>query len=183
MDRRSFLKQAGLAAGVAAAQPLENLRAAAPSVAYAIAIDPQDHVASKAAPAWAIDSLLKTFDAQGIRANMYPRLIDTPYTAHRIFIAHSENATAREILKTANAKIPSAPESLGLVAGGTAARPLLLITGSDERGLVYSILEAADRVRHGSPLEFKTPVVEQPANQIRSCARCFVSDIEDKSWY
>jgi hypothetical protein len=181
MDRRSFLKQAGVAAGVAATQPLEGLAAATPSIA--VAIDPQDRVASAAASAWAIDTLLKAFAAQGIHANMYPRLIDAPYTARRIFIAHSENATAREILKSVNAKIPSAPESLGLVGAGTSARPLLLVTGSDGRGLVYSILEVADRVKYGSPLDIKTPVVEQPANQIRSCARCFVSDIEDKSWY
>ncbi len=64
---------------------------------------------------------------------------------------------------------------------------MLLATGSDVRGLVYSVLELADRVRYaGDPLaEIRSigSVVERPANSIRSMTRLFVSEIEDKPWF
>ena len=55
------------------------------------------------------------------------------------------------------------------------------------RGLVYAILELADAVRYGDDpfavLNFPKSILDKPANAIRSVARCFVSDVEDKPWY
>ena len=61
--------------------------------------------------------------------------------------------------------------------------------GSDERGLVYALLEVADRVNFAdnplAALEAKAvqPVSERPANAIRGVSRAFVSDVEDKAWF
>ncbi len=63
----------------------------------------------------------------------------------------------------------------------------LQTSASDARGYVYALTELADRVRHGSSpdasLSLAKPVEEQPANTVRSIARAFVSDVEDKPWF
>ena len=90
-------------------------------------------------------------------------------------------------MKTAGANIPSAPESLALVAGKAAGKQVVLACGYDSRGLVYALLELADRVQHAADpiaaLNVPKPVIEQPANTIRSVTRLFTSDVEDKPWY
>ena len=72
------------------------------------------------------------------------------------------------------------PARLGQKAG-------VLACGADERGLVYAILEIADRIAHAAdPLgSHTTPVPEQvrPANSVRGIARIFASDVEDKTWF
>ena len=73
---------------------------------------------------------------------------------------------------------PDVPESLAIVPGKE-----ILACGSDVRGLVYALLELAGRVRRGQTLEFEKPVVESPANRIRSIKKCFVSEVEDKPWF
>ncbi|MEO7144410.1 MAG: hypothetical protein ABI165_13005, partial [Bryobacteraceae bacterium] len=94
---------------------------------------------------------------------------------------------AQQILRSAHASLPSTPEALCLVPGKLGDRPVLLAAGSDPRGVVFAVLELADRARYsggaGTALQVSTPVVEKPANAVRSCARCFVSDIEDKPWF
>ncbi|KKL74993.1 hypothetical protein LCGC14_2059350, partial [marine sediment metagenome] len=66
-------------------------------------------------------------------------------------------------------------------------RSVLLATGSDVRGLVYALLELADRVEHAphpvAQLQRPDRIVEQPANRVRSIARLFTSELEDKPWY
>ncbi len=70
------------------------------------------------------------------------------------------------------------------MAGG---KPLLLASGGDALGLVYAALELADRVRYAAnpmaALQIAKAESERPANRIRSVARCFVSEVEDKSWF
>jgi hypothetical protein len=178
MNRRSFLKQTGLAAGVTT---VESLRGATQGVS--IVVDPGDPIASAAAPSWAVHTLQDAFSAQGITAKIYPRIGDAPGSGRRIIVAGMENSSARQILKAANISLPRGPEGLCLTMGNTGGKSALLAGGTDERGLVYAVLELADRVKHDSSLDIKSPIVEKPANNIRSCARCFVSDIEDKSWF
>src|ERR1039457_316245 len=82
---------------------------------------------------------------------------------------------------------PDAPESFALARGKTETRAMLLAAGSEARGLVYALLELADRVNFAADLlaalTVVPPVSERPANAIRSIARTFVSDVEDKSWF
>src|SRR5262249_55213291 len=62
-----------------------------------------------------------------------------------------------------------------------------LACGSDVRGLVYALLELADRVQYESDalaaISLKASIIEQPANAVRSVLRLFASDVEDKPWY
>ncbi|HYW88658.1 MAG TPA: hypothetical protein VFB50_12860, partial [Chloroflexota bacterium] len=80
---------------------------------------------------------------------------------------------------------PSAAESLAIVQAG---RDVVVAAGADPRGLVYATLELADRVTtaSGDPvavLHQDRPLIQEPANAIRSVARLFVSDVEDLPWF
>jgi hypothetical protein len=52
------------------------------------------------------------------------------------------------VLESAGAALPDKPEALGLVRGKVGTRSVLLACGSDVRGLVYSLLELADRATY-----------------------------------
>jgi hypothetical protein len=90
-------------------------------------------------------------------------------------------------LKLANVIAPTEPESLVLLNTKVGLRPVLLACAGDSRGLVYALLELADRVRHpstpGGPLAFVRPVIDRPANEVRSIMRQFVSEPLDKPWF
>jgi hypothetical protein len=182
MNRRTFLKHTGAAAGVAAAHNLEGA-----TQGVSIIVDPGDPVASAPPPAWAVRELKAALANQGLTAQVYPRLDAAPDADRRIVIAGGNSATAREILQGAKVSMPSSAEALCLVPGKAGGKSALLVGGSDARGLVYAVLELADRVKYGdnasAVLDNRTPVVEKPANVIRSCARCFVSPVEDKAWF
>ena len=64
--------------------------------------------------------------------------------------------------------------------------PATLVSGSDELGTVYALLELAERVHYGSDaimaLHIPKPIEEKPANEIRCVSRYFSSEIEDKPW-
>ena len=81
----------------------------------------------------------------------------------------------------------SGPESLRLAPGKKAGVPAVLVSGSDERGFVYGLLELAERVRFSSDtnaaLHLNRTVEEKPANEVRSVGRYFCSEVEDKAWY
>lgn len=178
MNRRSFLKNAGLAAGISGVQ-----RLAGAGQGVSLVVDPQDKIASTPAASWAVRTLQDALSAQRFTAKVYSQIGEAPAGDRRIIVAGSENDITRQILHAAKVPLPAGPEGLALVEGNAGGQPALLAAGTDERGLVYAVLELADRVKYGSPLDVKSPVVEKPANQIRSCARCFVSDIEDKAWF
>jgi hypothetical protein len=56
------------------------------------------------------------------------------------------------------------------------------ISAAGERGFVYAILELAQRADQAH-FGITSRLSESPANAVRSVARFFVSDAEDKSWY
>lgn len=99
----------------------------------------------------------------------------------------SDSSLARQLLKEAGTNIPAVSEALGLVPVNLVGKQVLLACGYDERGIVYALLELADRVHHTTQplasLNIQESIVERPANVVRSLTRLFVSDIEDKSWY
>ena len=183
IDRREFLKRTGLATGFGVAESI----AAGKGRGVVIVLDPDDPIASAVPAKWAAGELQQALAAQGVSAHIQQRLDQAPAGHFSILAAGAARPAAREILRAANTSVPEGPEALALVPwAGTEARPYLAC-GSDVRGLVYALLELADRARHAAEplaaLEVRTPVVERPANVIRSIARCFESDVEDKPWY
>ncbi len=84
---------------------------------------------------------------------------------------------------------PAAPVPLPAVAEGFALwREGGTVTawGHDTRGLVYALTELADRARHATgddPFDGTFPLTGEPTARIRSIARLFCAENEDKAWY
>jgi hypothetical protein len=184
VNRRRFLKAAGMAtafgvvgAGIAGAR----------TRGVSIIMDPGDGVAAEKPAQWAAGELEKSLLAQGIAVRRHER-VSQAAVDDLCIVAGGLNAPAsRQILKSAGVNIAAAPETLGLVPARASGRQVLLACGFDARGLVYALLDLADRVRHGADplaaLSIPMPIVERPANIIRSLARLFVSEVEDKPWF
>jgi len=197
-SRREFLRQTAIAASCTAAGAISGCgkahRAAvdrdegkSSSVSVFIASDPADPVASSQPVQRSIEQLRASLLARGIASTVGQQAAQSPRKAVCVVTFGASSPIARAMLSRAGVSVSDSPESLGLVPGEFSGRPILLACGGDVRGLVYAILELADRVDHASEaltaLKVQQAVVEQPANKIRSIMRLFASDVEDKSWY
>lgn len=146
--------------------------------------DPGDATATAAPVGWAVERLRAALGSRGIavRPDDAPAVEDE--TAGRLVVAVAEHPAVRRAAEAAGVAVATGPEALGLVPGDGGE---LLVTGSDVRGLVYAVLELADRVAleddPRAALRFDAPVVERPANRVRSVARLFVSERHDLPWF
>ena len=183
VNRRNFLKIAGISAlGVSCARIADSN-----AEGISIILDPGDMIAGSAPAQWAAKELEKSLTSRGITVYRYERFAQAAAGNLCIAVTGSNSSLARQLLKKVRTNIPAVSEALGLVPVKFDGRQVLLTCGNDERGLIYALLELSDRVHYSSQpldaLNFKKPVIEQPANGIRSLNRLFVSDIEDKPWY
>jgi hypothetical protein len=179
MERRTFLKAAGAAAGLG---NLPMVQAAGPTVA--LALDPADPIASAAPSKWAVQELLARLQARGVAS----RIIASPGQSlpGEICCMASGPAFTTPAVMPAAARPPAAAESFSVSNVTIAGHRVLLAAGRDPRGLVYALLELADRVDYETtPLAaFQlTRLIEQPANRVRSVLKAFVSEVEDKPWF
>jgi hypothetical protein len=135
----------------------------------------------------AIAQLVGALKDKNIQVHSRNRLDQVPEGELCILIADTGSQEARQILSTTQTTVLNIAESLALVRGNAAGRTAILASGTDMRGIVYAILELADRVAHSEnafdALARSLPIVEQPANTIRSIARLFTSEVEDKTWF
>ncbi len=155
--------------------------------ALVVVRDPGDAVAGRPAVGWAIGQLRAALESRGTGVDVLEAGSLGDLVGNVLLVAGTGSGPARTILDDAGVSIPAVPEALGLVPGGSDGRPVLLACGSDERGLVYAVLELADRVEHApdhlEALRIDTPIVERPANAVRSVARLFTSEKDDKPWF
>lgn len=188
--RRDFIRQttvgaAAVAAGVGFARPAPAAQDNMPEVC--IVPDASDPLLRQSPVVWAVEQLQEALQARGSAARVCATMEEVPRRSECVLVARSGSPLGRDMLQSAQTTVPENPEALGLLRAKLGKRPVLLACGSDERGLVYGLLELADQVRLGDePLAlFKNlePTVEKPANVVRSVARCFVSDVEDKPWF
>jgi len=186
--RRTFLKQTSLgAAGLALSGNALRLFAAEMADGVAIITFPDDAIASSVPPQWAIGELKQALTAKGIKA----RLIASPEQAGAgelvIVVASAKNSVAKQILKSVGVTLPTCAEALVLVGGSVGDRKAFLAGANDALGLVYAVLELADRVACADAatdsLVVHSPVIEQPASRTRSISRNFQSIVEDKPWF
>ncbi|MBI4903503.1 MAG: hypothetical protein HY820_07710 [Acidobacteria bacterium] len=165
--RRQFLKTAG-------ALTLPAIATGA-SGSVAIAVDPGDLVAARPPVRWALDYLARCLAEKGIEVSRHAGWSEIPNGRFCIAAGDLDAATGTEA------------ESCALIPRRFPSGPVLMACGHDERGLMYAVLDLADRVRHSAdPMKALTvarPVVEKPANRVRSIARLFTSDVEDKPWF
>jgi hypothetical protein len=170
IPRRRFIGNAGKAAalGYLAAPQL----GAAP-LRFAIVADPSDSLLSSVPVKWAATELRGAIETRGGNASIVPSVAGAADAEFIIELSPAASRFPREGFRI----------SLGRLSGKAALQTF----ASDARGYVYALTELADRVRHAaSPdaaLSLAKPVEEQPANTVRSIARAFVSDVEDKPWF
>ncbi len=183
ISRRRFVKMVGISTlGVSS---LRHFNFKTPGVS--IVVHPSDAIAMSSSSMWAVMEFEESLMSEGIDAFRCEEIARARRGDLIVVAAGSDSPIARRLLKDSKAEIPAAPEALGLVPSASGGKRVLLACGHDVRGLVYALLELADRVRYSDqPLESLTiqeSVVEQPANAIRSVARLFVSEVEDKPWF
>ncbi|HVO75381.1 MAG TPA: hypothetical protein VMT35_15235 [Ignavibacteriaceae bacterium] len=183
ISRRNFIKIAGLSVLWASSIGYFNFKAKGVS----LVIDPSDGIAGSLPSLWALKELEKSLIDWGVDVFRCELLSQTRKNDLIIVPAGSNSSIALQLLKNSKINIPAEPEALGLIPINSDDKQIFLACGYDERGLVYTLLELADRVQYSSqsiePLDLRKPIVEQPANKIRSIARLFVSEIEDKPWF
>ena len=140
-----------------------------------IKIDPVDDLVKASSVSWAINQLQTSLEAK--RATIH----GSGQAAVTIVVARLGSAL------TAGFALPEErkPEMIALIPHH-ANKHLILVSGIDARGLTYSLLEITDRIRASEnvfdALMLHAPIVETTPNRIRSVARAFCSEIEDKSW-
>jgi hypothetical protein len=187
--RRSFIKKTASTAAVAAGAKLFPMSVFAENNDHvlAIVVDATDPLLKEPPVLWAVEQLRDALRAKGVTSSLQESFDAKSAAGERILVARSSSTPGRQVLENVGASVPGVPEALGLVRGKSENRPVLLACGSDARGQVYALLELADRVRlAGDPLAALREVrhtVERPANVVRSVARFFVSDVEDKPWF
>jgi len=181
--RRQFIKLAGVA-GVGL--PFISLDDFAGN-SIAIVKEPTDPISASSPARWAAGELGQSLISRGIIVNNYDTIADAKTEDLVIVIAAAGLPMAAQLLKASGVHVPPVAEALALVPLQQAGRQILLACAHDERGLVYALLELADRVRYSekplAALSLQQAIAEQPANSIRSLNRLFVSDVEDKPWF
>jgi hypothetical protein len=182
-SRRNFIKTTAVAAaGISLARVG---RAESKASAVAIIADPDDKLTNEPPIRWAIEQLRDAFDSRGIS----PQILSSPNPADFdcITVGSRFSPVARANLTRENISVPDSPETLALIRSKSHGNLDILATSFDVRGLVYAVLELADRVRLAAnplaDLQSIQTIIQKPANKIRSIARPFNSDVEDKVWF
>jgi hypothetical protein len=179
LNRRQFMQLAGSFAALAPIQVGARH--------ISLIIDPADTVANAAPALWAVGELEGSLKEQNLAVRRWRRLSEAGTGNFCIVVAGSQSNIAARILKQSRVLMSSRPEALALAPAAVQGRKVLLACGTDKRGLVYALLELADRVRHAadplSALDLRAPITEQPANAVRGIMRLFASDVEDKPWF
>ena len=168
-NRRDFLKRS---VATAAAGPLA-LAQTARGKTVSIVADPSDPVVSAPPARWAAPELERTLTGMGITVRHH-NMLDKAAPSDFSIVASGRS-------------VPNSPEALAFAPTKVSGGPAIMASGSDTRGLVYALLELADRAQHAADplaaMQISAPVVSRPANSVRSVQRLFVSDVEDKPWF
>ncbi len=181
LSRRDFLQLTALSLGALGAGS-ELTAPASDSRVISIVTDRSDPLVSTPPVAWALQELTQSIEQRGVAVRHVDSLASAPKPDFCIVATGHKSR-----LKPAAISLPSTPESLALAPFTHRSAPGLFACAADPRGLMYALLELADQVQHaGNPIETlraQKAVTEQPSNAVRSIARPFVSDVEDKPWF
>jgi hypothetical protein len=184
-SRRRFLLTAGSLAALTGAEA--NGIAASAKRGVSIVIDPTDTVASSSVSLWAAEELEKALSAHGVTTLRCQRIAQANAGDVCLIVAGLTSPLAKDVLQKLGAIIEARPEALGVFPAEVEGRRVTLVCGHDPRAMVFALLDLADRVQNASDpiasLETLSALAEQPANEVRSITRLFVSDIHDKPWY
>ena len=182
MNRRNFFRL-GAGGAIGLGREAWAQRADAPNMA--LVADPADTVFSSPEARWAAGELESALVSAGYSVRKLNGLGQLELAERAILIYGAGFPAARTDLQAAGISMPSDPESLALLPVGGRGQNILA-SGRGSRGLVYALLELADRVRslpRAEALRIEKPIVETPANRVRSVMRQFTSEALDKPWF
>ena len=95
-------------------------------------------------------------------------------------------ATATVWARRTRRELPTAPDGFLLAPLPLRGKRELLAWGVGSRGLVYALLELADRADHCAagedPLSLDEPLLLAPVEGLRGVSRCISSEVEDRGW-
>ncbi len=155
--------------------------------AITVVSNPADSLAAERPVRWAVGQLQKSLQQAGLPCAEKPSLADVPATGIAIVVAGQETAMPAEMMAAVGWDRLATPESFLLLQSASPPPAKIAVVAADVRGLVYGLLELADRVSLANdPLAVLLATdseLHRPANRIRSIARLFTSDVEDKAWY
>ena len=172
--RRAFLKLTTAAASVTT---IEFTHALPTGNAITLIVDPGSAVTTSEPVEWAVEQFRLALTVKGITSS-------APGSAFTVIVSPVTGPLAKTF---GNLPSISQPETTALIPGNHNNAPAILVTGIDARGIVYGLLELTERVRLNddpfTALHLSTPMIEMTPNRVRSVARAFLSEIEDKSWF
>ncbi len=172
--RRAFLKLTTAAASVTA---IEFSHALPTGNAIALIVDPGSAVTTSEPVEWAVEQFRRALTVKGITSS-------TTGSAFTVIVSPITGPLAKTF-----GNLPSIThsETTALIPGNHNTAPTILVTGIDARGIIYGLLELTERIRLNddpfTALHLSTPMIEITPNRVRSVARAFLSEIEDKSWF
>ena len=184
-SRRDFLRQAGRAGAVFAGGRLGFGQDSRPA-GVSLVMDPADPVLAAAPSQWALGQLKQALTRAGFAIRQRDNVAQAGADEICIVASGRSTPSAASALKNAQLEVPAGPESLTMLNANVGGRAVILACGADVRGLVYALGELADRVRFAAPdaaLRIPHPIVERPANPVRSIMRQFTSELLDKPWF
>ncbi len=161
-SRRDFVALSGLTLGAAIA-PSTVMAGSGASIA--ILVDLDDPAASSRPVAWGLSRLRAALTARGATVTLIP------------------GAPADHTVRIAR-QVDAGLEDVRLASPDLAQTQ---VTSGGPRGLVYGLLELAERVEASddpvAALRLPQPLSEQPASRVRSLLRAFCSKVEDPAWF
>lgn len=185
MKRREFLK----VAGAASAATMARGAMAQSGRGCSIIIDGNDPVAGAPPVRWAAERLRGALAAKGALCRIVTSGEKIHAAAFYVIVGSGGLGSTGPAASSNAPHLPSwhgGAESFSLTPGRFAGMPATFVSGSDVRGFVYGLLEMAERVRFAADarigLHLTQPILERPANEVRSVGRYFCSEVEDKAW-
>jgi hypothetical protein len=181
MQRRAFLKLAGGATALSVTRRAFS----SSSRRISVIVDATDPIASSDPVKWAVERLRNELLKRGVPCEIVRSPEQLKGSTFCVVVASSGSSMVRGFPQ-AGAALGS-PESLRLAPGHLAESPAIWVSATGQRGFIYGLLELAERVQFSpdpaSALHLSGTLEEEPRNEVRSVARAFCSEIEDKAWY
>jgi len=176
LHRRNLFRLAG------SLPVLAGLPASAAAQKIVVVIEPGNEAANSPPVARALDQLRQGLSESGSSLEVVAANAAPAAAGFAVVLAAAGAAPASGFRASRDMM---GPEEFQIVPGNWSGTAALLISAPDIRGFVYGLLELAEQVRFGGApaLQLKQQIRERPANRVRSVARAFCSEIEDKPWF